>query len=138
MRVVISLLLVMLCISCTDKGYTNVTDFPDQTWHEEQSAVFDFQVDGGEKPQKINVLLRYRSIIEGKEIKLIVKTSDAKRLFWIDTLDVTLRGDNGHGILSQMIPYRESVIWESDDKHTISIGTDRDIGNIVSIGVEIR
>lgn len=138
MRVVISLLFIVLGIGCTEKGYLNVTDFVDQTWREDQSAVFDFMVDNDGTPQQINLLLRYRSIIEGRQIKLIVKTIDSKQLFWTDTLDVTLRGDNGNAILSQMIPYRESVIWTSGGKHSISIGTDRDIGNVVSIGVEIR
>lgn len=138
MRKLIFLSLLFLC-GCVKSEFIGGVDFKESVWEEGQNAIFEFDTENMvAKNQAIDIFIRYRSPANGKKLKLFVKTEDADRHFFIDTLDVTLLGKNQGAIRSAHIAYRKNVQWSKSGEHKISLSIDKTVANIMSAAIEIR
>ncbi len=138
-RVIWLLAVVFLLSGCKSlTKYSAACDFENARWSDGQNATFEFYPTNTLSSGEINISLRHNIALVDTTINLVVKTANPiLNTIYADTVAITLQRGRGKRIPSTTLKYREGVVWQTVDKHTISISCLQEIEGVEGLSVEI-
>ncbi len=139
-RAILSLTVCLIFWACnTLTHYNAACDFDSMKWSVGQNATFEFYPTSTLSEGHIKIGVRHELSLVDTTLHLVIRVSNPPlNTTYADTLPIKLMRGRGKRIPTTTLNYREGVVWQNTDKHTISISCLEDIEGIMGVSLEVE